>query len=227
MSNEIVISLEKVSKKYHLGEPRKFTEIFDYIFHNRRDNIFWALKDISIKINKGEAVGIVGPNGSGKSTILKIIAGIVTPTKGKVEVIGKVAALLELGTGFHTDLTGRENIFLYGAIMGMSPDQIRKKFEKIVDFSGVREFIDTPLKHYSSGMRVRLAFSVAINIDPDILVVDEALAVGDVEFQQKCLQVFENFRKKKLTMVIVSHDLSLLKKICPRLILNENGGIKN
>ncbi len=188
---------------------------------------FWALKDVSFQVFKGEALGVIGANGSGKSTLLKILTQITPPTAGVVRLRGKVASLLEVGTGFHPELTGRENIFLNGAILGMSQKEIKKKFDAIVDFSGVEKFIDTPVKHYSSGMYVRLAFAVAAHLEPDILLVDEVLAVGDAAFQKKCLGKIDEVTKTQgRTVLFVSHNMSAIQNLCGRCILLEQGEVK-
>jgi lipopolysaccharide transport system ATP-binding protein len=188
---------------------------------------FWALKDINFEIQKGEAVGIIGPNGSGKSTLLKILTGITPPTTGEIRMHGKVASLLEVGTGFHPELTGRENIFLNGAILGMSKKEIAEKFDAIVEFSGVKKFIDTPVKRYSSGMYVRLGFSVAAHMEPDILLVDEVLAVGDAEFQKKCLGKMDEVTKEQnRTILFVSHNMSAIQNLCKKTILLKDGKIE-
>ncbi|MCK4918246.1 MAG: ABC transporter ATP-binding protein [Candidatus Pacebacteria bacterium] len=191
------------------------------------NEVFWALKDINFEVQKGEAIGIIGANGAGKSTLLKILTGITPPTTGEIKMHGKVASLLEVGTGFHSELTGRENIFLNGAILGMTKKEIADKFDAIVEFSGVRKFIDTPVKRYSSGMLVRLGFSVAAHMEPDILLVDEVLAVGDAEFQKKCLgKMDEVTTKGGRTILFVSHNLIAVQKLCKRCILLEEGKIK-
>lgn len=184
---------------------------------------FWALKDINFEIKRGEAVGIIGRNGAGKSTLLKVLSRITEPTEGRVTIKGRVASLLEVGTGFHPELTGRENIFLNGAILGMTRVEIRKKFDEIVDFAGVERFIDTPVKRYSSGMYVRLAFSVAAHLEPEILVVDEVLAVGDQNFQTKCLGKLDSISNQEgRTVLFVSHNLEAIRRLCPRsMMLNE------
>lgn len=187
---------------------------------------FWALKDVNLSINQGEVIGIIGRNGAGKSTLLKILTGITPPTEGEIILGGKVASLLEVGTGFHPELTGRENIFLNGAILGMTKKEIVKKFDEIVAFADIEKFIDTPVKYYSSGMYVRLAFSVAAHMEPDILLVDEVLAVGDVEFQKKCLGKMEEVTQGKgRTILFVSHNLDAIEKLCPRTILLKNGKV--
>ncbi len=185
---------------------------------------FWALKDVSFEVNRGEAIGIIGRNGAGKSTLLKILSRITEPTNGRIEINGRIASLLEVGTGFHPELTGKENIFLNGAILGMSRAEIRKKFDEIVDFSGVEKFLDTPVKRYSSGMYVRLAFAVAAHLEPEILIVDEVLAVGDAEFQKKCLgKMDEVSRKEGRTVLFVSHNMDAILKFCSTSILLQNG----
>ena len=189
---------------------------------------FWALKDINFSVNEGTVVGIIGPNGAGKSTLLKILTGITPPTEGEIKMRGKVASLLEVGTGFHPELTGRENIFLNGAILGMTRKEIMRKFDEIVSFSGIEKFLDTPVKYYSSGMYVRLAFSVAAHMEPDILLVDEVLAVGDAEFQKKCLGKMEEVTKKSgRTILFVSHNMAAIQSLCKKCILLEKGKIKS
>jgi lipopolysaccharide transport system ATP-binding protein len=185
----------------------------------------WALRGVSFQVGQGEMVGIIGKNGAGKSTLLKIISRVTAPTRGRVKLKGRVASLLEVGTGFHYELTGRENIFLNGAILGMGIPEIRRKFDEIVAFSGVEAFIDTPVKRYSSGMFVRLAFAVAAHLDPDIFVVDEVLAVGDAGFQKKCLAKIASVVHEGRTVLFVSHNLPAISKLCPRGILLEKGGV--
>ncbi|MHB8660329.1 MAG: ABC transporter ATP-binding protein [Minisyncoccota bacterium] len=187
---------------------------------------FWALRGISLEINKGDIVGVIGSNGAGKSTLLKILTGITPPTEGEIIMRGRVASLLEVGTGFHPELTGRENIFLNGAILGMTKKEIASRFDEIVAFSGVEKFLDTPVKRYSSGMYVRLAFSVAAHMEPDILLVDEVLAVGDAEFQKKCLGKMEEVTKKDgRTIIFVSHNMTAIAQLCQKVVLLENGKI--
>jgi lipopolysaccharide transport system ATP-binding protein len=186
---------------------------------------FWALKDISFDIKQGEAVGIIGRNGAGKSTLLKILSRITKPTTGRFEINGRVSSLLEVGTGFHKELTGRENIFLNGTILGMKRREVKQKFDEIVDFSGVEQFIDTPVKHYSSGMLVRLAFSVAAHLEPEILIIDEVLAVGDAEFQKKCLGKMEDVTGQGRTVLFVSHNMGAVRSLCGRGILLDEGYI--
>lgn len=188
---------------------------------------FWALKDLNFEVNKGEVIGIIGRNGAGKSTLLKILSQITPPTTGEIKIHGRVGSLLEVGTGFHPELTGRENIFLNGAILGMTRAEIAKKFDQIVEFSGVEKFLDTPVKYYSSGMYVRLAFSVAAHMEPDILIVDEVLAVGDAEFQKKCLGKMEEVTKQDgRTILFVSHNMSAIEKLCNRCILLKEGRVE-
>lgn len=187
---------------------------------------FWAVRHLDLQINRGEIVGIIGANGAGKSTLLKILTGITPPTEGEIILRGRVASLLEVGTGFHPELTGRENIFLNGAILGMSRNEIAQKFDDIVSFSGVEKFLDTPVKYYSSGMYVRLAFSVAAHLEPDILLVDEVLAVGDAQFQKKCLGKMEEVAATKgRTILFVSHNLSAIANLCEKAVLLEHGRI--
>jgi len=187
---------------------------------------FWALGDVSFKIEHGERVGIIGRNGAGKSTLLKILSRITEPTRGRVTISGRVASLLEVGTGFHPELTGRENIFLNGAVLGMTRAEIRRSFDEIVDFAAVERFLDTPVKRYSSGMHVRLAFSVAAHLNPEILLVDEVLAVGDAQFQKKCLGKMEEVSTSGRTVLFVSHNLPTVLRLCPRTLLFEAGRLK-
>jgi lipopolysaccharide transport system ATP-binding protein len=187
---------------------------------------FWALDNVSFEVKEGEVLGIIGRNGAGKSTLLKILSQVTTPTSGEIKVRGRIASLLEVGTGFHPDLTGRENVFLNGAILGMTKAEIRKKFDEIVDFSGVEEFIDTPVKRYSSGMYVRLAFAVAAHLEPEILIVDEVLAVGDAQFQKKCLGKMQEVSKGGRTVLFVSHNMQAVSTLCSHAILLNGGSIQ-
>lgn len=188
---------------------------------------FWALKNINFSVNRGEIIGIIGRNGAGKSTLLKILSQITPPTTGEIRIAGKISSLLEVGTGFHPELTGRENIFLNGAILGMTRSQISKKFDEIVAFSGIEKFLDTPVKHFSSGMSVRLAFSIAAHVEPDILIIDEVLSVGDRDFQKKCLGKMDSLTKESnRTILIVSHDMSIVRSLCKKTILIEKGSIQ-
>jgi lipopolysaccharide transport system ATP-binding protein len=205
------IRCENLGKQYRLGLGRA-----------RREE-FWALRDVSFEIEEGQVVGVIGRNGAGKSTLLKILTRITFPTVGWAELHGRVGSLLEVGTGFHPELTGRENVFLNGSILGMRKQEIRRKFDEIIDFAGVEQFIDTPVKHYSSGMAVRLAFAVAANLESEILLVDEVLAVGDVAFQQKCLGKMSDVTKSGRTVLFVSHQLTSIAQLCSKVILLERG----
>ena len=217
--NQPVIEFKKVSKKFTLLNQKTFKELLPAFLQKKETRQeFWALKDISFKVNKGETLGIIGPNGSGKSTILKLIAGVMSPTEGQVTVKGKVSPLIELGAGFHPELTGRENVYLNGAILGLRRNQIDKYFKEIVDFAELWDFIDQPVKHYSSGMYMRLGFSVAIHVKPEILLIDEILAVGDTAFQQKCFTKMEEFKKQGVTIIYVSHNLDSIKNFCAKAL---------
>ncbi len=227
------IEVKGIWKAYHKGIDKRYKSLRDTLttlpswFNNRDAEKFWALQDIEFNVEKGESIGIIGRNGAGKSTLLKILSQITPPTKGEIILRGRVASLLEVGTGFHPELTGRENVYFNGSIMGMKRHEIKAKFDEIVDFSGVSDFIDTPLKHYSSGMQMRLAFSVAAHLDAEIILIDEVLAVGDVAFQQKCIgKMDEVSRENGKTVVFVSHDLSYLKKLCQKGLWIENGALK-
>jgi lipopolysaccharide transport system ATP-binding protein len=237
----IAIRVEGVSKRYVLQHQQRerYTTFRDSFASAARrlgkraigkathDSVteeeFWALRDMDFKIDQGERVGIIGRNGAGKSTLLKILSHITEPTEGRITITGKVASLLEVGTGFHPELTGRENIFLNGAILGMARAEIQRKFDEIVDFAGVERFLDTPVKRYSSGMYVRLAFAVGANLDPEILIVDEVLAVGDAEFQRKCMGKMEEVGSSGRTVLFVSHNLPTVLRLCPRTLLLEGG----
>jgi lipopolysaccharide transport system ATP-binding protein len=190
-----------------------------------RGGELWALRNVSLEIERGEILGLIGPNGAGKSTLLKLLSGITRPSEGRITVWGRTATLLEVGTGFHPELTGRENVFVNGAILGMRRREIEEKFDEIVDFSGVERFIDTPVKRYSSGMYVRLAFAVAAHLDPEILLVDEVLAVGDVEFQRKCLSKMHEVSERGSTVVFVSHNMATVQRLCTRAFLIDKGEI--
>ncbi|MBA3284601.1 MAG: ABC transporter ATP-binding protein [Nitrosopumilus sp.] len=192
---------------------------------SQEDNVIWALKDVSFEIKHGEIVGIIGRNGAGKSTLLKILSRITEPTEGYVDIDGRIGSLLEVGTGFHPELTGRENIFLNGTILGMKHREVKQKFDEIIDFAEVEKFIDTPVKHYSSGMYLRLAFAVAAFLEPDILLVDEVLAVGDALFQKKCLGKMEDVSQQGRTVLFVSHNMSAIRSLCSRGLLINNGSI--
>lgn len=193
---------------------------------NFSNDIVWALRDISFQVKRGEILGIIGRNGAGKSTLLKILSRISDPTSGQIEIQGKVSSLLEVGTGFHPELTGRENIYLNAVILGMTKKEVDRKFKDIVNFSGIGKFIDTPVKRYSSGMRVRLAFSVSAHMDPEVLIIDEVLAVGDVEFQKKCMGKMKSVSQQGRTVLFVSHNLSAISQLCTRAIMLEKGKIK-
>lgn len=186
-------------------------------------DIIWALRNISFNVKQGEVVGIIGSNGAGKSTLLKILCRITSPTKGSAEIYGRVASLLEVGTGFHQELTGRENVFLNGAILGMTKKEMNRRYDEIVDFSGIEKFVDTPVKRYSSGMRVRLAFSVAAHLNPEVLIIDEVLAVGDDQFQKKCLNKMEDAAQQGRTVIFVSHNMPAVLRLCKRAILMDQG----
>jgi homopolymeric O-antigen transport system ATP-binding protein len=232
MSDSIVV--KNLSKQYRIGEYRE-TMLGDalrtLIKHRFRrppasSDTIWALKDVSFTVKEGEAVGIIGRNGAGKSTLLKVLSRITYPTSGSVMARGHIASLLEVGTGFHEELTGRENIYLNGSILGMSRKQIEAQYDSIVAFSGVERFIDTPIKRYSSGMRVRLGFAVAAHLDPEILLVDEVLAVGDGDFQKKCLRAMDSLRSGGRTVLFVSHNLVAVENLCRRAIWIDNGQIR-
>jgi lipopolysaccharide transport system ATP-binding protein len=205
----------------------RFEDIdFDQVENDNISNVIWALRDVSFQVEEGEVVGIIGANGAGKSTLLKILSRITEPTQGFAAIKGKISSLLEIGTGFHQELTGRENIYLNGTILGMTKKDIDAKFDTIVDFSGVEKYIDTPVKRYSSGMGVRLAFSVAAHLEPDILLIDEVLAVGDFDFQKKCLNKMQDVGQQGRTVLFVSHNMAAITRLCSRAILLENGQIK-
>jgi lipopolysaccharide transport system ATP-binding protein len=228
---EPIINIQGLGKKYRIGNAQPYlsfrdaiTNSFNNPFSKKDRKEFWALNDINLQIAPGERVGIIGNNGAGKSTLLKVLSRITPPTKGSVTIHGKVASLLEVGTGFHSELTGRENIYLNGSILGLKKKEIDKRLEAIIDFSGVERFIDTPLKHYSSGMQLRLAFSVAAHLEPDILLIDEVLAVGDAEFQKKCIGKMEEISKKSGRIILfVSHNMAAVKQLCTHGVLLENG----
>jgi len=221
-----VVLVQNVSKLYHLYRrpSDRILELMPFIGHKRHEE-FWALKDVSFSVERGEILGVVGPNGSGKSTLLQIISGILSPTRGRVLAGGRVAALLELGAGFNPDFTGRENVRLNGEIMGLSRAEIDQVFPKIEEFAEIGPFLDRPVREYSSGMYVRLAFSTAIHVEPEILIVDEALAVGDAIFANRCMQKFEELRSRKMTILFVSHDLGLVKRLSDRAVLMLNGKV--
>lgn len=241
------ISVENLSKKYIIGHQKRerYTALRDVMANGAKRfahklahpfakpkndptyEEFWALKDINFEIQQGDRVGIIGRNGAGKSTLLKVLSRITEPTTGKVSIKGRVASLLEVGTGFHPELTGRENIFLNGAILGMSKAEIKKNFDEIVAFAEVEKFLDTPVKRYSSGMYVRLAFSVAAHLEPEILIVDEVLAVGDAQFQKKCLGRMDEVSRHGKTVLFVSHNFPAVQRLCNKAILLESGRVKH
>ena len=224
---ESVISVRGLGKRYEIyAQPRD--RLLQSLFRGRRQFFqeFWALADVSFEVARGETVGIIGRNGSGKSTLLQLIAGTLTPTTGVAEIRGRVAALLELGSGFNPEFSGRENVFLNGAILGLARSEIETRLPGIVAFSGLEEFIDRPVKTYSSGMLMRLAFSVAVNVEPDVLIVDEALAVGDTAFQLKCVERLERLTQSGVTLLFVSHDATLVKSFCQRAIYLDRGRLK-
>jgi ABC-type polysaccharide/polyol phosphate transport system ATPase subunit len=225
LQKDIVISFSNVSKKYKKGRKLLLKEALLDVFKPGKQEDFYALKDINFDVKKGETLGIIGPNGSGKSTILKLIAGVTSPTSGKVEVKGKIAPLIELGAGFHPELTGRENVYLNGTILGLTRKEIDKKFADILAFSDLGEFIDTPIKHYSSGMYVRLGFSIAVHTNPDILLVDEILAVGDESFQKKSIDRLNYFKRQGKTIIFVSHNLNAVEGFCDRVIYLKNAKV--
>ena len=224
------VEFENVSKRFivHHERPRSFQELAVSFF--KRNNAsweeLWALRDISFAVERGRTLGIIGPNGSGKSTLLKLITRILEPTSGRVAVNGKVSALIELGAGFHPDLTGRENVFLNGSLLGMSRKEMEEKFEEIVEFTELGRFIDMPLKHYSSGMQMRLGFAIATSVDPDILLIDEVLAVGDEAFQRKCMRKIAEFKRRGKTIIFVSHDLDAVRELCSEVIWLDGGVIR-
>jgi lipopolysaccharide transport system ATP-binding protein len=236
--SDIAIKADCLSKHYRLGAAsRQHNTLRDHLMHRLRgltrwgggrqesNPSFWALKDISFEVKRGEVLGIVGHNGAGKSTLLKILSRITQPTTGTADIYGRVSSLLEVGTGFHSELSGRENIYLNAAMLGMRREEVRRKFDEIVAFSGVEGFIDTPVKRYSSGMYVRLAFAVAAHLEPEILIVDEVLAVGDASFQQKCLGKMEEVSRSGRTVLIVSHNMTVIEGLCERAILLEKGRV--
>jgi lipopolysaccharide transport system ATP-binding protein len=225
----MAITVEHVSKRYWLkqGKPQTFQQALGQLTDAlKQGKPFWALRDVSFQVNQGEAVGIIGPNGAGKSTLLRLLCGIGRPTRGRTHIEGRVAALLELGAGFHPQLTGRENLYVSGVVSGLRRAEVDRRYQEIVDFAEIEEFIDQPLRTYSSGMQIRLGFAVAIHVDPDVLIVDEALAVGDAHFQQKCLERIESFRRNGKTLLFVSHDSATINRFCDRAIWLEHGYVK-
>jgi lipopolysaccharide transport system ATP-binding protein len=233
MSRDIAIRARGLSKRYSLGQMG-YTQLRDAIAARLRPGAaargsreeFWALRDIDLDVERGETFGIIGHNGAGKSTLLKILSRITPPTDGEADLNGRVGALLEVGTGFHPELTGRENVFLNGAILNMSRAEIARKFDEIIEFADISRFIDTPVKRYSSGMQLRLAFAVAAHLEPEILIIDEVLSVGDLSFQQKCIGRMEEVAKEGRTVLFVSHNLTAVRNLCSRAMLLESGRVK-
>ncbi len=251
--SEVIIKIKNLSKQYQLGKistrmlSADISSVFAKIMNKADPNLpiynkgwnldsykkqdkkngkIWALRNINFNVNRGEIIGVIGPNGSGKSTLLKILSRITSPTSGKVKIKGRIASLLEVGTGFHPELTGKENIFINGAVLGMSKKEIYQKLDQIIEFSGIVNYIDTPVKRYSTGMRVRLAFSVAAHLDPEILLIDEVLAVGDEDFQRKCLGAMENISNSGRTILFVSHNMTAIKQLCQKAIVLNKGVIE-
>ncbi|RMF95991.1 MAG: ABC transporter ATP-binding protein [Candidatus Schekmanbacteria bacterium] len=232
MDNNIAIRTENLGVKFILnhkvkqkaGSVRSMV-LTMFRFSDKKED-FWALRNVSFSVKKGEIVGLVGRNGAGKSTLLKMIAGTLIPDEGEIETNGSVSALLELGAGFRSELTGRENIFLNGVILGLKLEEVRKRFDEIVEFAGLHKFLDLQVKNYSSGMKARLGFAIAAHVDADILIVDEVLSVGDAEFRKKCMNKIKEFVDLGKTIVFVSHDMSLIKEFCDRTIWLEKGEIK-
>jgi len=246
MNRSVAIQVVDLGKKYHIGARRDRTRTFRealtssalrplraaraWTRHDtslrRTDSIIWALRNVSFEVQRGEVIGVIGRNGAGKSTLLKVLTRITNPDEGYARIRGRVGSLLEVGTGFHSELTGRENVYLNGAILGMRREEIDRKFDEIVDFSGVEKFIDTPVKHFSSGMYLRLAFSVAAHLEPEILLVDEVLAVGDAEFQQKCLGKMSDVAGEGRTVLFVSHNMSAVQHLCSQVLMLDRGQIR-
>ena len=226
--SQTAIRFDCVTKKFSVQNQKTFKEFLPALIRGEdTTRQFTALDNISFDIKKGETVGIIGPNGSGKSTILKLIAGVMSPTTGTVKVNGNVSPLIELGAGFHFELSGRENIYLNGSILGLTQKQIEAQFKSIVDFADLWEFIDQPVKKYSSGMYMRLGFSIAVHVNPQILLIDEILAVGDEAFQKKCFKRMEEFKKQGVTIIFVSHDLSAIEKFCSKVIFINKSKLEN
>ena len=234
--SEIAIRAEGLSKRYRIGHRERYSTLRDVLarslrapwtlFRRAKTETFWALKDVSLEVKEGEVLGLIGRNGAGKTTLLKILSRITRPTAGWAEIHGRVGSLLEVGTGFHPELTGRENTFLSGAVLGMSKREIVRKFDEIVRFAELEKFIDTPVKHYSSGMYVRLAFAVAAHLEPEILLVDEVLAVGDINFQKKCLGKMGDVARAGRTVVLVSHQLNQIRRLCHRVVWIDDGQVR-
>lgn len=236
-----IVSVRNLSKRYHVGRVHNMgrllkvrpslnevlTNVVKSSFQRRNggstQETLWALKDVSFDAQPGEVIGIIGRNGAGKSTLLRILARITKPSKGEIDIYGRLGTLLEIGTGFHPDLTGRDNIFLNGTILGMKLQEIKGKFDEIVDFSGVGRFLETPVKHYSSGMYLRLAFSIAAHFEPEVLLLDEIIAVGDLAFQEKCFQKMRDVSRQGRTIFLVSHNLGSIQSLCKRVLLLRSG----
>jgi lipopolysaccharide transport system ATP-binding protein len=226
-----VLEIQNISKKFRIEHlaggyqslREKLVKTLKFQRANKED--FWALNDVSFNVEPGESLGIIGRNGAGKSTLLKILSKITPPTRGRIVIRGRMASLLEVGTGFHPELTGRENIFFNGSLLGMRRREIESKFDEIIDFSGTEKFLDTPLKHYSSGMQLRLAFSVAAFLEPEILVIDEVLAVGDAEFQKKCMRKMDDVSRSGRTILFVSHNMAAVQSLCKRSLLIQHGAV--
>jgi lipopolysaccharide transport system ATP-binding protein len=236
--SDVVIKAEGLGKRYRVGERERYLALRDVLaravtapFRRNRErrpaDYLWALRDVSFGVQRGEVVGLVGRNGAGKTTLLKILSRITSPTAGFAEIHGRVGSLLEVGIGFHPELTGRENVYLSGAILGMRKTEINRKFDEIVAFAGVERFIDTPLKHFSTGMQMRLAFAVAAHLEPEILLVDEVLAVGDIEFQKKCLGKMQEVSNSGRTIVFVSHQMNQIRRLCERALWIDGGQIRD
>ncbi len=244
--SDVAMKVEGMSKLYHIGAKQELRlrlseQLMDYLANpfvrvyklitgqvltaEMLEEELWALKDVSFEIKQGEVVGVIGANGAGKSTLLKILSQITEPTEGYADIYGRIGSLLEVGTGFHPDLTGRENVYLNGAILGMRKNEIARKFDEIVEFAAIDKFIDTPIRHYSSGMYVRLAFAVAAHLEPEILIIDEVLAVGDIEFQKRCLGKMEDVASTGRTVVFVSHNMGLVQSLCQRGIFLREGRV--
>jgi lipopolysaccharide transport system ATP-binding protein len=234
--SEAAVRVRRLSKRYQIGTRERYSTVRDTLMRavrrpflrrqDRNDGAFWALRDVDLDITQGEVLGIIGPNGAGKSTFLKVLAGITEPTAGTADIYGRVGCLLEVGTGFHMELSGRENVFMNGALLGLTRHEIRRRFDEIVAFAETGAFIDTPVKHYSSGMYMRLAFAVAAHLDPEILIVDEVLAVGDVQFQKKCIgKMREVARSEGRTVLFVSHNMTAVERLCSRCVMFDSGRV--
>ncbi len=237
---DLAVRAENLSKVYRLGKSqhdslsellahwigRVFRPRWPDNLHAQKSRNFWALRDVSFEVKRGEIIGVIGRNGAGKSTLLKILSRITHPTSGRVEIYGRIGSLLEVGTGFHPELTGRENVYLSGAILGMKKTEIDRKFDEIIEFAEVEKFLDVPVKRYSSGMYVRLAFAVAAHLEPEILIIDEVLSVGDMAFQKKCLGEMDSAREQGRTVIVVSHNLGTIENLCQRVILMDKGSIE-